>query len=310
MAGRRRDHHRDCFTNATTVMFGASLAPTTPSSRRPRSPPPPGAGRRHGRRHRDDACRDQCHDNSRHFTYEARRPSVPSARRGLDVGSTTWSSPAPATPGTVVDFGSGAGGFIVNSPPRSRPPAGRGRGPGRHNRHHGGGHQRHEPADQYTFVVPPTSPTSTSSGPVAGQASVAITGTGFIVPGFGSGSAVDFGSAPAAFIVNSSTSITASAPAGTPDGRRHRRQRRRPSATNAADKYTYVTGPTSPPSPDGGPPGRRHVCGHNGHRLLGTGFPNASAVDFGSAAAASSQLVHFDHGQRPVGLTAGPVDIT
>jgi len=97
-------------------------------------------------------------------------------------------------------------------------------------------------SDQFTYVAAPTVTAVTpAAGPLAAGASVTITGTGFSGTGFSNASAVDFGSAAAGFVVNSPTSITATAPAGTAGpvditvtnlaG---------PSATNAADKYTYV----------------------------------------------------------------------
>ncbi|WP_040871434.1 IPT/TIG domain-containing protein, partial [Nocardia exalbida] len=64
----------------------------------------------------------------------------------------------------------------------------------------------------YTYVPVPTLATVVpSSGPVTGGTTVVLTGTGFT-----GATAVNFGATPAtSFTVNSSTQITAVAPAGT-----------------------------------------------------------------------------------------------
>jgi hypothetical protein len=91
-------------------------------------------------------------------------------------------------------------------------------------------------ADQFTYIVAPgVTGISPSSGPATGGTSVTITGTNFT-----GATAVRFGGSNAgSFTVNSSTQITASAPAGsgtvdvtvvTPGGT---------SATGAADQFSY-----------------------------------------------------------------------
>ncbi|MGD0381748.1 MAG: IPT/TIG domain-containing protein, partial [Acidimicrobiales bacterium] len=108
-----------------------------------------------------------------------------------------------------------------------------------------GGTSATSSADRFTFVTPspPTvTSVSPSSGPTSGGTSVIITGTNFT-----GASAVDFGSTPATgFVVNSATSITATAPAGatgavdvtvtTPGGK---------SATGSADQFAYVVSAVS-----------------------------------------------------------------
>jgi hypothetical protein len=100
-----------------------------------------------------------------------------------------------------------------------------------------GGSSATSAADQFTYSDAPTvTNISPASGPAAGGTSVTITGTNF-----SGATAVTFGAAAAAsFIVNSATSISTTAPAGTGtvdvvvttlDGA---------SATSAADQYTYV----------------------------------------------------------------------
>ncbi len=70
------------------------------------------------------------------------------------------------------------------------------------------------PADQFTYtdVQPPPSVTgiSPATGPVGGGTSVTVTGTGL-----SGATAVDFGSSPGTITADSSTSVTATSPAGT-----------------------------------------------------------------------------------------------
>ena len=118
---------------------------------------------------------------------------------------------------SAVDFGSAAAGFTVNSSTSitASAPVGRTAGHGRHHGDHGRRHERHQYTDQFTYVA---APTVTAVTPAAGrrpQAVVTITGTGF--PGQASPTPAPSTSAltAAGFVVNSPTSITATAPAGT-----------------------------------------------------------------------------------------------
>jgi hypothetical protein len=101
------------------------------------------------------------------------------------------------------------------------------------------------PADQYTFVAPPSvTGVNPNVGTTAGGTSVTITGTGL-----NGATAVKFGAtAAASFSVQSDTKITATSPAGsgtvdvtvtTPAGS---------SGTSSADRFTYQT-PGGPPPP-------------------------------------------------------------
>jgi type II secretory pathway pseudopilin PulG len=93
-------------------------------------------------------------------------------------------------------------------------------------------------ADRYTYRISVTA-ISPSSGPDSGG-----TGVGILGGGFTGATAVTFGTTPAsAFTVNSDSSITATAPAGTgtvdvtvtgPSGT---------SATSLSDRFTYTAGP-------------------------------------------------------------------
>jgi hypothetical protein len=137
-------------------------------------------------------------------------------------------------------------------------------------------------ADQFTAVSAPTvSSLGTTSGPTGGGTSVTITGTGFT-----NAWQVLFGGQPAAFTINSSTSITATAPASSSagavdvvvmaDGGA--------SATSSADQFTFnATAPTvSALSASQGP-----TIGGTQVILTGSSFNGATAVTFGSTAATS-----------------------
>ena len=120
---------------------------------------------------------------------------------------------------------------------------------------------------------------SPTAGPLSGANSVVITGTNL-----SNASAVSFGATSATgYIINSSTQITATAPAGaagtvdvrvtTPAGT---------SALTASDQYTYVPAPTvTAVSPTAGP-----TAGGTTVVITGTGFsaaPGTGAVKFGAS---------------------------
>ena len=142
-----------------------------------------------------------------------------------------------------------------------------------------GGTSATSSADQFTYVAAPTvTSLSVTSGAAAGGTTVTITGTGFT-----GATAVHFGgTAAAAFVVNSPTTISAVSPAvsaGTvdvtvtsPGGT---------SATSSADEFTYIAAPVvSSVSPNAGP-----TLGGTTVTITGTGFTGATFVDFGHAAA-------------------------
>jgi hypothetical protein len=123
-----------------------------------------------------------------------------------------------------------------------------------------------------------------ASGPLAGGTVVTITGTGFT-----GASAVAFGSVNAgAFTVNSATSISATAPAGSA-GTVH------VTVTNGvgtsspvpADQFTYATGNPGPPTVTGTSPISGPSSGGTSVVITGTNLLNATAVQFGSANASS-----------------------
>ena len=169
-----------------------------------------------------------------------------------------------------------------------------------------GGTSATSAADQYTYVAAPTvTSISPTAGPLGGNTTVIITGTGFaFAPATG---AVKFGTTTATYTINSNTQITASSPAnaaGTYDvtvttvgGT---------SATSAADQFTYVPAPTvTGLSPTAGSPN-----GGTSVTITGTNLSGASAVTFGATPAtaltvnSSTQIT----ATSPAG-SAGTVDV-
>jgi len=169
----------------------------------------------------------------------------------------------------------------------------------------GGGTSATSASDQFTYVAAPTvTGISPSSGPTGGTTSVVITGTNL------SGTtAVKFGATNASgYTVNSSTQITATAPAGsagtvditvtTVGGT---------SATSASDQYTYVAAPTvTNISPSSGPTG-----GSTSVVITGTNLSGATAVKFGATNASGYTVDSATQitATSPAG-SAGTVDIT
>jgi hypothetical protein len=162
-------------------------------------------------------------------------------------------------------------------------------------------------SDIYTYEPPPTlTSLSLSSGPIAGGTSVTITGTGFV-----SGMTVSFGSNLATnVVVASSTSLTATSPAGTSiyggmvnvlvttvNGT---------SAILSADQFTYispvtVTGLSVQTGPTGG--GTQVV-------ITGTDFNGATAVMFGGNPAASFTVNSATQITATSPAGGGTVDVT
>ena len=127
--------------------------------------------------------------------------------------------------------------------------------------------------------VPTVTGISPTSGPNAGGTSVTISGTNFT-----GATAVMFGStAASSFTVNSSTSITATTPAGvgavdiavtTAGGT---------SAASAADQFTYILAPTvSNISPNAGP-----TAGGTTVTITGANLSGATRVTFGGTVTSS-----------------------
>ena len=158
-------------------------------------------------------------------------------------------------------------------------------------------------ASGFTYVVAPTvSSVSPNSGPIAGGTAVTITGTNFAA-----GATVKFGATAATnVVVVSSTSITATTPAGsagavtvtvTVNGQSG-------SLTNG---FTYVVTPTvSSVSPNSG-----STAGGTAVTITGTNFVAGATVTFGSAAATNVVVVNSTTitATTPAGST-GAVTVT
>jgi IPT/TIG domain len=159
-------------------------------------------------------------------------------------------------------------------------------------------------SDQYTYHSAPTvTSASPTAGPGSGGTSIIITGTGFT-----GATAVKFGAANATtYTVNSDSQITATSPTGagvvdvtvtTPVGGT--------SGTSSADQFTYVAAPTvTSVSPNTGP-----AAGGTSVTIMGTGFTNANAVYFGSAAATSFTVNSDTQITANASAGAGVVDVT
>ena len=150
---------------------------------------------------------------------------------------------------TAVDFGTTAATFRVKNSTTISAIAPGGTGTVDVTVTTGNGTSVTRAADQFTYIVgPPPPPIITLVNPVSGPAGTLVTVSG---SNFTGATAIDFGPTAATFTVNSSTIVTAIAPAGTgtvdvtlttPEGR---------SATSTADQFTYTTGvsPIWPPRP-------------------------------------------------------------
>lgn len=133
-------------------------------------------------------------------------------------------------------------------------------------------------ADRYTYVAAPTvTAVSPSSGPVAGGTTVIITGTGFT-----DATDIQFGGVSASYTVDSSTQITATAPAGsagtvdvtvTSIGGT--------SATSSSDQFTYVASPVVHYLSSF----RMSTNGGSSISIQGTNLWGATAVTFGNVPA-------------------------
>src|SRR5246500_89710 len=159
---------------------------------------------------------------------------------------------------------------------------------------------------QAQFGPPTVANVNPNTGPMQGGTSVTITGTNF-----SGATAVRFGNnAAGSFIVNSTTQITTTSPAGigtvdvtvtTPSGT---------SATSTADQFTYVPAPALAPTVTNINPNTGPTSGGSSVTITGTNFSSAAAVRFGSNAAASFTVNSATQitATSPAGI--GTVDVT
>ncbi|WP_174990110.1 IPT/TIG domain-containing protein [Pandoraea aquatica] len=157
--------------------------------------------------------------------------------------------------------------------------------------------------DQYTYTAVPTvtsiSPTSGSS---IGGTSVTITGTGFTPS-----STVKFGGNNATNVsYNSSTTLTANAPAGTNTVDVTVSTSGGTSATSAGDKFTYIAAPTV----TGLSTNMGSTAGNTPVTISGTGFTGATSVKFGATSVAFSVTNDTSITTTSPAGSAGVVDVT
>ncbi|MEH3053791.1 MAG: IPT/TIG domain-containing protein, partial [Patulibacter minatonensis] len=157
-------------------------------------------------------------------------------------------------------------------------------------------------ADDYDYVPAPTvTNLSPSSGPASGGTSVTITGTNLT-----GASAVKFGGTDAtSYTVVNSTTITATAPAGTGTVDVRVTTVGGTSANTSADDFTNVPAPTvTALSPSSGPQASGQAV-----VITGTNFTNASAVAFGGTGAVSFTVVNATTINATAPAGTGTVDV-
>jgi hypothetical protein len=170
-----------------------------------------------------------------------------------------------------------------------------------------GGVSASNPGDLFTNISPVTvTGLSPAQGLAVGGNSVNITGTDF-----STGATAMFGSSPATnVVVNSSTSITATAPAGTGEVNVTVTAAQGTSAINSNDLYTYLP----PPAVSGVSPSSGTIPGGTSVTISGTGFASGMTVDFGSNAATNVVVSSSTSATAtsPAGssMSGGVVDVT
>ncbi len=165
-----------------------------------------------------------------------------------------------------------------------------------------GGTSATSAADQYTYLpVPTVTMITPSAGPTIGGTIVVITGSNFIGT-----TAVTFGSTAATgFTVNSATSITATAPAGSGTVDVRVSSTGGTSATSAAGQYSYVPAPTvTSISPSVGP-----SSGGTTVIISGTNLGSATAVGFGATAATGYTIISNTQITATAPAGTGTVDV-
>jgi hypothetical protein len=160
-------------------------------------------------------------------------------------------------------------------------------------------------ADQFTYTAVPAVVTGVSPtvGTAAGGNSVTITGSGFL-----GAASVQFGTARApAMTVESDTQITVTSPAGSPGTVDVTvTNRSGPSATSAADQFTYI----SPPTVTGITPASGTATGGTIVTITGSAFSGNVSVQFGTIRAPAMTVVSGTQITATSPAGTGTVDIT
>ncbi len=159
-------------------------------------------------------------------------------------------------------------------------------------------------ASGFTYIAQPTvTSVSPNSGPTAGGTAVTITGTNFAA-----GATVTFGGTAATnVVVVSSTSITATTPAGSAGAVTVTVTNPGPQSGSLTNGFTYVVAPTvSNVSPNNGP-----TTGGTAVTITGTNFAAGATVTFGGTAATNVVVVSSTSitATTPAG-SAGAVTVT
>ena len=156
----------------------------------------------------------------------------------------------------------------------------------------------------FTYVVVPTvSSVSPKNGPAAGGTAVTITGTNFAT-----GATVTFGGTAATnVVVASSTSITATTPAGSAGAVTVTVTNSNGLSGSLASAFTYI----APPTVSSVAPSSGSTAGGTAVTIAGTNFATGATVTFGSAAATSVVVVSSTSitATTPAG-SAGAVTVT
>ena len=157
----------------------------------------------------------------------------------------------------------------------------------------------------FTYVAPPTvTSVSPSSGSTLGGTAVTITGTNFAA-----GATVTFGSAAATnVVVVSSTTITATTPAGSAGAATVTVTNLGALAGSLTNGYTYVV----PPTVTGVSPSSGTTAGGTAVTITGTNFATGATVTFGGTAATNVAVVNSTTitATTPAGSGAATVTVT
>lgn len=208
---------------------------------------------------------------------------------------------------TAVDFGSTAASVVSDTATSitATSPAAAGPGAVDITVTTAGGTSAKSPADQFTYLPPAPSITglTPASGPQAGGTSVLITGANLE-----NATAVDFGTTAATVTNDTPGSITATSPAGT--GAVTVSVTTAGGTASSPSQFTYIA-PPPPPTITSIDPATGPAGGGTPVTISGTNLANATAVDFGTVAAAvTSDTDGTIVATSPPGLGSVSVSVT